>query len=159
EFRVAMVQGLLVGQEPGVRAYRLTTGGVNSPVVVTPDEFLRFYREQRTELTVRLLQIRVKDYLARARQGKPPTEDELERRVNKGRDLEPSPSSPEPGFKEPRKIAVEYVVARMDDPYYRDLARKQAKVYQELSDPKTRARWLVGGVYGRRASAPLAGCP
>ena len=40
-----MAQGVLLGSEPGVRAYRSLLAACASPAVGTPDEFLDFFRE------------------------------------------------------------------------------------------------------------------
>ncbi len=135
EFRVVMAQELLLGSGQGVRSYLGYFDTTASPAVGTPDEFLRYYREQRTTLRVKMLDVPVTAFLDKV-QGEP-TEKELLNRYELGREREPAPYLREPGFKEPRRIAVEYVTASPDDPYYRELARA-------YTAPQTLAASMVG---------------
>jgi hypothetical protein len=137
EFRVAMAQGLLTGSEPGARAYRGMLGATSSPAVGTPDEFLQYYRDQRTTLRVKMLDVPVSAFLDKVKGS--PTEKELRSRYERYREVEPNPASREPGFKEPRRVAVEYVSASSNDAHYRELARKQAAAWKKYADPVQRA--------------------
>lgn len=121
EFRVIMAQAILLGSEPGIRAYRLALGATSSPALATPDEFLHFFREQRTALRVKFLTIPASRFLDQVKDQ--PTPAELRTRFDLYKDREPNPGSREPGFKEPRRILVEYVTASPQNPYYRDLGR------------------------------------
>jgi hypothetical protein len=84
-----------------------------------------------------------------------PSDRELHARYEMFRSKEPAPASRDPGFKEPRRILVEYVMASPDDPFYRDEARKQARLLggplpppnRPWSDPRFRAGWCVGAGY------------
>jgi hypothetical protein len=134
EFRVVMAQGLLLGAEGGARGYRRLLGASSVPAVGTPDQFLRYYRDQRTTLRVKMLTVPVSAFLDKVT-GKP-TKEELFNRYNQGREKEPSPISREPGFKEPRRIAVEYVSASPIDSFYQDVART-------FTAPQTRVAQLV----------------
>jgi hypothetical protein len=121
EFRVVMAQGLMLGAEPGVRSYVGMFGATSSPAVGTPDEFLHYYRDQRTTLRVKMTPVSVSAFLDEVK-GKP-SEKELLNRYKQGFEKEPDPKSREPGFKEPRRIAVEYVSASPEDPHYREVAK------------------------------------
>jgi hypothetical protein len=121
EFRAVVAQGMLLGHEPGARAYRTRLGTMESPAVATPDEFLDYVRQQRSSLRVELLTIPVENYLSQVTAK--PTAEELRLRYDRYKDQEPRPDSREPGFKEPRRITVECVWASTEDPYYRALAR------------------------------------
>ncbi|MFM7152156.1 MAG: hypothetical protein ACKO23_20195 [Gemmataceae bacterium] len=116
EFRVVMAQGLLLGAEPGARAYRLALGATSSPALATPDEFLNYFRQQRTTLRVKFLTIPVSAFLDKV-QAKP-TEGELQTRFERYKEKEPSPALREPGFKEPRRVQVEYLVGSPADAFY-----------------------------------------
>src|SRR5205807_2339915 len=85
-----------------------------------------------------------------------PSNEELLNRYNLYREKEPSPFSREPGFKEPRRIAVEYVTASPDDPFYRDAARAQALTWQRYANPPTRAVSSVGLLAGTAVIGPFA---
>ena len=142
EFRALLAQGILVGIEPGVRQYRSIFSVSGSPAVVTPDEFLNFFRENRTELNVALLAVPAEKFLGDIRET--PTEGELRRRYELFKEKEPLPSSRDPGFKEPRRIVAEYVTASAGDSSYRNEARKQAEVLHKTMDPRFRA-WAAYG--------------
>jgi hypothetical protein len=124
EFRVALAQEALLGQGSGVRAYRAESGIDRSPAAATPDEFLRYFREQRTTLRVALLPVPVDSFLGAVQGG--PSDKELEYRYDKYKDQEPDPARREPGFKQPRRIKVEYVSASPQDPFYKEEAKKLA---------------------------------
>jgi hypothetical protein len=142
EFRVVMAQGALVGYEPGVRSFRAQLGATTSPAVVTPDEFLNFFREHRTRLTVKMLAVPAEKFLDQVKET--PTERELRARYELFKEKEPAPASRDPGFKEPRRIVVEYVSASPQDPFYREQTRKQAEVLRRSMDPRFRA-WAAFG--------------
>ena len=144
EFRVVMAHGLLVGFEPGVRRFRSLLGATESPAVGTPDQFFRYYREMRTTLRVQMLPISVTAFLDKVTQQ--PTEQELRARYDRFRDQEPSPSLRDPGFKEPRRIAVQYVTGSPDTPFYREIAR--------LIHPAGRAVACMGALTPMPGGAP-----
>jgi hypothetical protein len=144
EFRVVMAQGLLLGAGEGSRGYGGIVGTTRSPAVGTPDQFLRFFREQRTTLRVKMLTVPVSRFIDLVKAQ--PTEEELRNRFKEGRTKEPSPDLREPGFKEPRRIAVEYVSASTSDPFYRGAAKN-------YTDPRTQTVSTVGLL----ALAPVMG--
>jgi hypothetical protein len=133
ELRVSIAQGALLGREPGVRAYRSVLGASDNPAVFTPDEFLKYYRTQRTNLRVAMFPIPVKSFMPAVKEE--PTEQELLNRFRKYADREPDPSRREPGFKQPRRIAVQYAMAAPSDPFYQDEARKSLAVLTRLYSP------------------------
>ncbi len=153
EFRVVMAQGLLVGSEPGIRAYRSLLGAAASPSAGTPDEFFRYYREQRTTLRVKMLSLSVADFVSKVKST--PSEEELRNRYERYKEQEPSSTSREPGFKEPRRITVEYVSASPDDAFYRDAARSQALLWKRYGDPPTRAASSFGLLVNRGYHRPV----
>lgn len=151
EYRVAMAQGILLGNEPGLRAYRTRMGTASSPALATPDEFLNFVREQRTNLRVQFLPISAASYLPQVTEK--PSASELKSRFDRFKDQEPSLISREPGFKEPRRIVVDVLAGSPQDPYYRDLARQSVKDLLTLSQPRNRLATALAAVtnpsYGR----------
>jgi hypothetical protein len=149
EFRVVMAQGLLLGQEPGVRAFRSQLA-LASPAAASPDEFLRYYREQQTRLNVKMLTVPVEKFTAQVKEE--PTAAELRARFAKYRDQEPAPDRREPGFKQPRRVAVEWVSASSEDPHYKAEARKLMK----LNDDRTLAaqRLTAGALVGHIGAGP-----
>lgn len=121
EFRVVMTQAALLGSEPGARAYRLMLGAASSPALATPDEFLNYFREVRTTPRVKFLTVPAAKFLDQVKDQ--PGDTELRTRFDRYKNQEPTPTSREPGFKEPRRVQVEYVYASPNDPYYRDLGK------------------------------------
>ncbi|MFO0926113.1 MAG: hypothetical protein U0736_03615 [Gemmataceae bacterium] len=155
EFRVVFTYGILIGQEPGVRLYRSILGANTTPVYGTPDQFYNFVREQRTALKVDLLTVPVDNYLDRVKEM--PSEAELRQLYERRKDVEPNATAREPGFKEPRRIRVQYVVGSPEDAFYREAAEKQVKQIERLSEPKVRVgtvlATLTAPVLGRLLAA------
>src|SRR5262249_47869934 len=77
-------------------------------------------------------------------------------RYEEGREREPAPHAREPAFKEPRRIAVEYVSASPEDAFYRETAQKQALVWKKYADPRTRAASTFGQLAGTAIAGPFA---
>ncbi len=156
EFRVVMAQGVLLGIESGARSYRAELKTSVTPSFATPDEFLDFYREQRTALRVKLFPITAESYLSLIKDS--PTETELQARFDRGAKVEPMPYSREPGFKQSRRIKVEYVVASPEDPFYKEQARKDSEALRKLSDPTGRLSSTLLGLLapGVTGMVPIA---
>jgi hypothetical protein len=136
EFRVALAQGVLVGLEPGARAYRSWLGAGRTPAFATPDEFLRYFRDQRTTLRVKLLDLPVSAFVDKVDKvyGEP-TEEELLRRYQDYKDQEPDPAKRQPGFKRPRRIRVEYASVSPAEQWYKDRGRQAVEPLLVYSDP------------------------
>ncbi len=147
EYRVVLAQGMLLGVEPGVRRYRRRLGVQESPGVGTSDQFFRFFRENRTVLRVKMLPVAVSAFEGKVKTR--PSEQELLNRYKRFRDQEPAPTSRNPGFKEPRRVAVSYLVGDPHEPYYQESARLLGRVSRPaaavgLATPHTGG--LLGGL-------------
>ena len=153
EFRVVIVQGALLGTEPGVRAFRSELTTTATPSLATPDEFLDFYREQRTSLRVKLFPVSAESYLSQIK-GEP-TDAELRARFDSGAKIEQMPYGREAGFKQPRRIKLEYAFASADDAHYKKVATEQVTVLRKLGDPNGRLSSTVAAIL----SPGLAGLP
>jgi hypothetical protein len=139
EFRALMAQEAFLGELGGVRQVRHTHRSffdmraeprvIFSPGMGTPDEFFRYFLEQRTEVAARLLTVSVDDFLKEVTQAA--SEDDLERLFRKYKDQEPSPDSPTPGFKEPLRVRAAWVSFNPDAPQYAE----RAKVLRILESP------------------------
>ncbi len=118
EFRVRLAQTSLLGVAPGVRSFHPGTGlaGQQIPAWPTPDEFWQYYRDNRTDVRVTLVALPVKDFLDKVKET--PTKEELLALYNRYKEMETSPEREKPGFKEPRRVAVEWVQADPDTAYY-----------------------------------------
>jgi hypothetical protein len=134
ELRASMAQEALLGQPSGGRAWRDVFGVNTSPAVATPDEFLNYYRSVRTTLKVALLPVAVEKFVPKVTGS--PSEQELVNLYEKYKDQEPAPDRVEPGFKEPRKVRVQYLVGSTDDEFYKSEAKKQAQLLGTFSDPQ-----------------------
>jgi hypothetical protein len=115
EFRVRLAQAALVGYDPG--------GNIGQvPTAVTPYEFWEYYRNNRTELTTKLLPIPVEKFVADVKEK--PTDAELEALFEQYKDQEYSPDKETPGFKQPRRIKAEWVASAAGSDYYRKQAQQ-----------------------------------
>jgi hypothetical protein len=82
-----------------------TTSGI--AIAVTPAQFFDFYKDRCSEHTFVMLELRAEDYLDKVTAE--PTKQERIAFFNKYRGELPDPSKERPGFKEPRKVMVEFV--------------------------------------------------
>jgi hypothetical protein len=87
----------------------------------TPYERYEDFRKNRATDFYYVMTLPVEQFLAEVTET--PTVAELEKLFKAYKDDEYSPDSPRPGFKEPRRISLEWVSGRADAPYYRDQAR------------------------------------
>src|SRR5260370_19281954 len=117
EFRVRIAKSALMGDDQANVPYATTWA--------TPYEFWQFYKENRTENTLAVLPIpaRHKDFLAQVGQ---PSEKDLKDLFEKHKDREHQAGSPDPGFKGPPRIEVEWVSAKADSEHYRKEAQRTA---------------------------------
>ena len=83
-------------------------GGATSalPGTVTPYEFWEFYKDRCSEQTFSVLELSAEAYLDQVK-GEPTPKERIEL-FNKYKGELPDPSKPTPGFKEPRKVKVEF---------------------------------------------------
>jgi hypothetical protein len=120
EFRVRLAK-LALGYDPEGRA---------GPA--TPYQYWQYFREQRTENQVAVVPIPVRQASGELEQAwakaldkmTPPTDEQLLELFNKYKNQEHDPKGREPGFKQPRRVQVEWVEARADAAYFqREAAR------------------------------------
>ena len=78
------------------------------PGAVTPYEFFEFYKDRCSEHTFDMLELSAEDFLSQV--NAEPTIKERIAFFNKYRGELPDPAKERPGFREPRKVKVEYVV-------------------------------------------------
>jgi hypothetical protein len=128
EFRVLLAQIALLGTAEETRQPMQMADPVDqTPALFTPYEFWKYYLEQRTTLQVALLPVPV-----------PPTTttqartEELQALFNLYQDVEASPTRAEPGFKEPRRVKVEWVSTRADTSAARKATEELVPVLQAL---------------------------
>lgn len=154
EFRVAMAKEAVLGQAPGVRSYRQEADGVHySPSVATPDEFYRYFKEQRTALSVSMLPIAVKSFVDKVQTS--PTETDLRNLYERYKNDEPSPTRRQPGFKLPRRIKLEYLSYQPEGPFARKLAAKAIELLPVFRIGQPASAFAAGG--GLAWAASIAG--
>lgn len=136
EFRVRAAQSVLLGDRT------LAT----SPVFSPPYEVFEFYRDKTSPTAYEVLAVPAANFVGQV--GETPSEADLQRLFNERKDYEPDPSREEPGFREPRKVKVEWVSATGEEPYYQNAAREWV----------TRAEQLVKSeVWGLMVPVPGSG--
>jgi hypothetical protein len=127
ELRVSMAQSAMLGVAPGVRGYRnMGKDLYQVPSAATPDEFYKFYRDNRTTLRAELLPIKVSAFLDKV--GMPPQDDatqqELRDLFERYKEDEYTPDRDQPAFREPRRLSAEWVSGRGDSKQRREQADK-----------------------------------
>ena len=123
EFRVLTVMKVAEGSD--------FSGRPNVPVGMTPFEFYEFYKDRIRELSFDIVDVPTEPFLSQVTQA--PTDKELKDYYDKYKALEFEPSRETPGFKEPRKVKIEYVEVDATKPAYK------------ASIPFIEAAALVGG--------------
>ncbi len=107
EFRVMIAKQLVAGRAAGVPG--LAEVEHNPPDLVTPYDFWKFYRDNRTTIKVAVLPIPVESFLAQVPSD--PSEKQLKDLYLEYKGVEPDPASSTPGFKEPHRIKIQRSVA------------------------------------------------
>jgi hypothetical protein len=95
------------------------------------DYFKRFHQKATVEVAVLLPSNYAKDI-------KDPTADDLKKFFEKYKDVEPSPDSPQPGFRVPRKVSIEYM--EVEPSSYENLVTADEIKTEYDKDPKAYAR-------------------
>jgi hypothetical protein len=116
EFRVWIAQTALIGQ---------SSARSNIPSFSTPYELKKDYTDKRTAVRVNLLSLNVDDYLAKVTDK--PTETEIKALYDKYKNIEWQPTSETPGFKEPKRVKLEYVSGKAGSAIFRKAGAEQAK--------------------------------
>jgi hypothetical protein len=122
EFRARIAQDALLGTSLKTR-----TG---PPFQTTPDEEWDLFKDARTTIRAGLINIPVDSFVDKVTTK--PTEDELKKLFDKYKNEEPLPYLERPGFKEPRKIQVEWVNGKPDAEFYKKAARDLLPVFSNL---------------------------
>lgn len=86
----------------------------------TPAQMNAFYNLKRAEAEIAVIPIRVENFL---KDIPAPTVAEEEALFRKYRDKQNDPTSPEPGFKRPNEVKIQWVSADPDSKFYKDAAR------------------------------------
>jgi hypothetical protein len=140
ELRVRLAKAALTGESAKVRS--AIPGGI-----LTPEEMWDLYKDARMTVQVGMLEVPVRPFLSQVTAT--PTEDELRKLYEKYRTQEPTPFSETPGFKEPRKIQVEWLTADPKLPFYEQAAAKVAPLATALAQ--------IGGATGGVSGGSVTG--
>jgi hypothetical protein len=170
-FRVAAAQKAVLGQGPfqtlffdpnqfggDPRFAALLRPWVSPPPLrkpmlpVSPADLWKRYQEQRDGVDVALLKVPVPPPVT----GVPPTpqeEEVMKALFRQYKNTEPNPNRPEPGFKVPRRVKVEWVSGRSDTPYFREQGEKMLPQVQALQIFGSSAQLLTAANGGTPAYA------
>jgi hypothetical protein len=135
ELRVRLAKASLTGESAKVRS--AIPGGI-----LTPEESWDLFRDARMTVMVGMIDVPVQPFLSKVTAT--PTEDELRKLFEKYRLQEPAPFSESPGFKEPRKIQVEWIIADPKLPFYEQAASKIAPLMTVMAQIGSAAGGLSG---------------
>lgn len=116
EFRVRAAQTALLGPVSENADRTLTA----APIFTTPHDLYSYYKTNASPTSYQVLAIPAAGFASQVKAE--PSPSEFERLWADRKDYEPDPSREEAGFKEPRKVKVEWVSAAGDEPYYKKAA-------------------------------------
>jgi hypothetical protein len=120
-----------IATEFKVRAAQTAVMGRSMPAYPTPYEMFEFYREECSPAVYEAVPVPAAGFVDKV-QGQP-TEQEIKDLFTAGELEEPNPRSEKPGFKEPRRISVEWIGVTGQEPYYRKIAEQQVKLGEVLA--------------------------
>ncbi len=132
EFRVRLAKQVVLGtteEDLAQREYQFYQTGLpnppaDMPAYVTPAEFYNYYRDVMTTVNVGLVTTNAENYIALVTDK--PTDADLHALFNKYRRDEASPELERPGFKEGKKVKVEWLEVKADNPLIRKVALADA---------------------------------
>lgn len=135
KFRGYSVKALhqALAEEFRVRAakHALMGGGIAAAApAATPDEMFNWYKDVRTDVRAGLIEVPVSKFVDKVTEQ--PTDAQLRELFDKRRNEEFDPRLEYPGFKEPRKVKVDWLALPSDAPFYVK-ATALAPVFSALS--------------------------
>jgi hypothetical protein len=136
EFLYALTRENLAGRPaPGTFPALALNLLPTTPSQTSTAEGFEVFRRLTTTQKVPLLEIPVQDFLAKVEEKKlAPTEKDLQELFAKYKDDEPNPDRSRPGFKEPRRVKVQYIHISGESPYIREQAERTRSLLLGLSD-------------------------
>lgn len=157
EFRVQMAKAALLGSASGVRGYRESVDDLHvSPSAATPDEFYKYFQEQRTTLSVSILPIPVDRFVSEVEKKAQPSETDLRNLFERYKNDEPSPERRQPGFKEPRRVKVEYFRFQLEGPFAQKLAARAVELLPVFRVGQPALAYAAGGGFAWAASLAVS---
>lgn len=134
EFRVRLAQTTVLGDFAHGGRWDKTMGGF--PAFGTPYEAFEFFREEASPTTYAVIPVPAANFVDRVeppQENDPRVRDELKKLYQQFKDDEPNPGKEGYGFKEPRKVRVEWFAVTGKEPYYTQLAEERLKVGEPLA--------------------------
>src|SRR5262245_57148674 len=104
EFRVRLVKAALLGET--------TKNPATIGAYVTPYEFSKYYSDIRTNIRTNLLPVTVDSFVDKVTDK--PTEPQLNDLFRKHRNEESAPDKEQPGFKEGKKVKIEWIAMKAE---------------------------------------------
>jgi hypothetical protein len=144
EFRVRAAQTALLGPMG-------ESGPLSAPPLFTPPyQLYGFFRDKSSTTNYEVLAVPGAAFASLVTAT--PSDDELRRLYEQYKNVEPNPTKEDPGFKDPRKVKVEWVEVTGKEPYYQKAAVDAINQGQVLAAlvPPTLGPWATVG------TAPLA---
>ena len=165
EYRVILAHEALLGDLP--EAYlgrdmtsffdRKLTDSPYQPVSVSPGDFLTYLRDQRTAVKAAVLPVPVAAFEDQVKDE--PKESALRELFDNHRSEEPAPDRPQPGFKQPRRVRIEYVIAPPDSDFYKEAGKARVAMSaaeQILAGARPYAAGGGVGAWAALAARPVA---
>lgn len=122
ELRVRLAQSAFLGTGSRTRTA--------SPDYLTPEQEWDLFKDARTTVRAGMIVLPVASFVDKVTQT--PTEDELKKLFDQYKNDEPIPYLERPGFKEPRRIQVEWVSAKPDSAFFQKAARELTPVFRAV---------------------------
>jgi hypothetical protein len=116
EFRVRAAKASVAGITSDVRVHTFTT----PPILTTPDELYEWFLDNRTTVRVALVELPVAKFVDQVPD--PASDAPLRELYTKHKNDEFNPALERPGFKEPRKVKVEWMAIPEESEFYRKIA-------------------------------------
>jgi hypothetical protein len=134
EFRVALARETLTGRPaPGTFPALALSLLPTTPAQASTAEAFEGFRRLTATAKVGLLEIPVDAFLTQVEQKKlEPTEAQLQDLFDKYKNDEPAPERSRPGFKEPRRVKVQYLHITGESPFIQEQARRIRNVSEAL---------------------------
>jgi hypothetical protein len=100
------------------------------PVFPTPEELWELYKDARTTVKAGVIDLPVESFVSQVTAT--PTDKDLQALFDKYKNDEVAPERAEPGFKEPRRVQVEWVGTAADSAFYRKAGDQLSQILPGL---------------------------
>ena len=91
-----------------------------APIFTTPFDLFSYYKDKSSPAEYRGLAVPASSFATLVTET--PSDKDVKRLYDERKDYEPDPSKEDPGFKDPRKVKIEWVSATGEEPYYKKAA-------------------------------------